>query len=93
MLNVRFYVSSRNSYVLSMNRANDPLTNDALVTCTEVSGDPADPNAPCIAWTIDPSVTDSTGARNVAHLYHPLKGNVTEDRGRFYLRFHISVRK
>ncbi|HXE91847.1 MAG TPA: hypothetical protein VNK82_12895 [Terriglobales bacterium] len=92
LLNVRFYVSSRDSYVLSMNRANDPTTNDALVTCTEVSGDPADPNAPCIGWTIDPSITDSTGARNVARLYHPTKQG-TEDRGRFYLRFHISVRK
>lgn len=92
MLNVRFYVSSRDSYVLSMNRGEFPDTNDALVTCTEVNGSPTDPDAPCVAWTIDPSVIDSTGPRNVARLIHPTKrGN--EDLGRFYLRFHLSFRK
>jgi hypothetical protein len=59
LMNVRFYIG-RDSYVLSMNRAEFPDTNDALVTCTEVSGDPADPNAPCTGWTVNPSVTDPT---------------------------------
>ncbi len=92
LMNVRFYIG-RDSYVLSMNRAEFPDTNDALVTCTEVSGDPADPNAPCTGWTVDPSVTDSTGPRNVGRLLFPGKGGRIEDRGRFYMRFHISFRK
>jgi hypothetical protein len=92
LMNVRFYLG-RDSYVLSMNRGEFADTNDALVTCTEVSGNPADPNAPCTAWTVDPSVTDSTGARNVARLIFSGQGGRLEDRGRFYLRFHISFRK
>jgi hypothetical protein len=92
LMNVRLYFGG-NSYVLSMNRGEFPDTNDALVTCTEVSGNPSDPNAPCTAWTVDPSVTDSTGARNVARLVFSGKGGRLEDRGRFYMRFHISFRK
>jgi hypothetical protein len=83
----------RDKYILDMNRGAYPDTNDVLVTCTEVGGAPADPNAPCTAWTVDPSVTDSTGARNVARLVFSGKGGRLEDRGRFYMRFHISFRK
>src|SRR6476660_3654747 len=75
------------------NRGAYPDINDALVTCTEVSGNSADPNAPCTAWTVDPSVTDSTGARNLARLVFRGKGGNIEDRGRYYMRFHISFRK
>ena len=92
LMNVRFYIG-RDSYVLSMNRAEFPDTNDALVTCSEVSGDPADPNAPCTGWTVDPSVTDSSGPRNMGRLLIPGKGGTMEDRGRFYVRFHISFHK
>lgn len=92
LMNVRFYIG-RDSYILSMNRGEFPDTNDALVTCTEVSGDPSDPNAPCTAWTVDPSVSDPTGPRNVGRLLFPGKGGRIEDRGRFYMRFHISFRK
>ena len=67
LMNVSF-VLGKDSYVLTMNRGAYPDINDALVTCTEVSGDPTDPNALCTAWTVDPSVTDSTGARNLARL-------------------------
>ena len=67
LMNVSF-VLGKDSYVLTMNRGAYPDINDALVTCTEVSGNSADPNAPCTAWTVDPSVTDSTGARNLARL-------------------------
>jgi hypothetical protein len=92
LMNVRFYIG-RDSYVLSMNRGEFPDTNDALVKCSEVSGDPADPNAPCTGWTVDPSATDSTGPRNVGRLVFSGKGGKLEDRGRFYVRFHISFRK
>lgn len=92
LMNVSFALG-KDSYVLTMNRGAYPDVNDALVTCTEVSGDPADPNAPCTAWTVDPSVTDSTGARNLARLVRSLKGGTLEDRGRFYMRFHISFHK
>jgi hypothetical protein len=92
LMNVSF-VLGRDNYVLTMNRGAYPDINDALVTCTEVSGDPADPNAPCTVWTVDPSVTDSTGARNLARLVMSGKGGRLEDRGRYYMRFHISFRK
>jgi hypothetical protein len=92
LMNVSF-VLGRDNYVLTMNRGAYPDINDALVTCTEVSGNPADPNAPCTAWTVDPSVTDSTGARNVARLIFSGKGGKLVDLGRFYVRFHISFRK
>jgi hypothetical protein len=42
---------------------------------------------------VDPSVTDSTGARNLARLVMSGKGGRLEDRGRYYMRFHISFRK
>ena len=92
LMNVSF-VLGKDSYVLTMNRGAYPDINDALVTCTEVSGNSADPNAPCTAWTVDPSVTDSTGARNLARLVFRGKGGNIEDRGRYYMRFHISFRK
>lgn len=92
LMNVSF-VLGRDNYVLTMNRGAYPDINDALVTCTEVSGNPADPNAPCTAWTVDPSVTDSTGPRNLARLVRPGKGGRLEDLGRYYMRFHISFRK
>jgi hypothetical protein len=92
LMNVSF-VLGRDNYVLTMNRGAYPDTNDALVRCTEVSGDPADPNAPCTAWTVDPSVTDSTGPRNLARLVFRGKAGNLEDRGRFYMRFHISFRR
>jgi hypothetical protein len=87
------FVVGRDSYVLTMNRSAYPDINDALVTCTEVSGNPADPNAPCTGWTVDPSVTDSTGPRNLARLVFRGKGGTLEDRGRYYMRFHISFHK
>jgi hypothetical protein len=80
----------KDKYILDMNRGAYADTNDVLVTCTEVNGDPADPNAPCTAWAVDPSVTDSTGARNVARLLFSGKGGKLDDLGRFYMRFHIS---
>lgn len=92
LMNVSFDAGT-DHYILTMNRGAYPDINDALVTCTEVSGNPADPNAPCTAWTVDPSVTDSTGARNLARLVRSLKGGKLEDRGRFYMRFHISFHK
>ena len=92
LMNVSF-VLGKDSYVLTMNRGAYPDINDALVTCTEVSGNSADPNAPCTAWTVDPSVTDSTGTRNLARLVFRGKGGNIEDRGRYYMRFHISFRK
>lgn len=87
-----FFVGA-DRYILDMNRGAYPDTNDVLVTCAEVTGDPADPSAPCTAWTVDPSVSDSTGSRNVARLLLPGKAGRIEDRGRFYMRFHISFRK
>ena len=92
LMNVSFDLG-KDHYVLTMNRGAYPDVNDALVTCTEVSGNPADPNAPCTAWTVDPSVIDSTGARNLARLVRSLKGGGLEDRGRYYMRFHISFRR
>jgi hypothetical protein len=80
-------------YRLLMNRGAIPDTNDALVTCTEVSGSPTDPNAPCTAWTVDPSVIDASGPRNIARMQHALRGGGFEERGKFYLRFHISFHK
>jgi hypothetical protein len=92
LMNVSFSLG-RDNYVLTMNRGAYPDINDALVTCTEVTGNPTDPNALCTAWTVDPSVTDSTGARNIARLVLKGNGGTLEDRGRFYVRFHISFRK
>ena len=92
LMNVSF-VLGRDNYVLTMNRGAYADINDALVTCTEVSGDPADPNAPCTAWTVDPSVIDSTGPRNLARLVMSGRGGRLEDRGRYYMSFHISFRK
>jgi hypothetical protein len=92
LMNVSF-VLGRDNYVLTMNRGAYPDINDALVTCTEVSGDPSDPNSPCTAWAVDPSVTDSTGARNLARLVLQGKGGKLIDLGRYYMRFHISFRK
>jgi hypothetical protein len=80
----------RDKYILDMNRGEFPDTNDVLVTCTQVSGDPSDPYAPCTAWTVDPSVTDATGPSNLARLLFSAKGGKLEDRGRYYMRFHIS---
>lgn len=84
-----FYIG-RDKYILDMNRGEYPDTNDALVTCTQVSGDPFDPNAPCTGWTVDPSVVDATGPRNLARLLYSGKGGKLDDRGRFYMRFHVS---
>lgn len=84
------------TYWLVMDRNSLANTNDLLVTCTDVSGNPADPNAPCTGWTMTPSVTDSTGARNVAHLTrgYAVKGHsYTESRGDFYIRFTIRFHK
>ncbi len=84
------------TYRLIMDRATFPETNDLKVTCSEVSGNASDPNAPCVAWTMEPSMSDSGGARNVARLSRQftVKGKTqSEDRGRFYIRFHISFRK
>ncbi len=84
------------TYRLIMDRAALPDTNDLKVTCTEVSGNAADPNAPCVAWTMEPSMSDSGGARNVARLTRQVtvKGKTqNEQQGKFYIRFHISFRK
>jgi len=90
------FIWGPDTYRLVMDRAADPVSNDLKVTCTEVSGNAADPNAPCVAWTMEPSMSDSGGARNVARLTRQLtvKGKTqNEDRGLFYIRFHISFRK
>ena len=83
-------------YRLIMDRNALADTNDILVTCTDVSGNAVDPNAPCSGWTMDPSVTDSGGARNVARLKREFKvkgQSYVEDRGGFYIRFHFSFHK
>lgn len=87
-----FYIG-RDKYILDMNRGEYPDTNDALVTCTQVSGSPSDPNAPCTAWTVDPSVVDATGPRNLARLLFSGNGGKIDDRGRYYMRFHVSFHK
>jgi hypothetical protein len=93
LMNVSF-VLGKDSYVLTMNRGAYPDINDALVTCTDVSGSPADPNAPCTAWTVDPTMTDPNGARiNLARLVLRGKAGKLIDLGRYYMRFHISFRK
>lgn len=91
-MNLSFSVG-RDAYVLTMNHGAVPDVDDVRVTCVEVSGDPSDPNAPCTGWTIDPSVVDSTGPRNRARLYLRGKAGTLVDRGRYYMRFHISFRK
>ena len=83
----------RDKYILDMNRGEFPDTNDALVTCTQVFGNPSDLNAPCVGWTVDPSVADASGAHNLARLLFSGKGGKLEDRGRFYMRFHVSFHK
>lgn len=91
-MNLSFTVG-RDAYVLTMNHGAYSDVDDVKVTCTDVSGDPSDPNAPCTGWTIDPSVVDSTGARNRARLFLRGKGGTLVDRGRYYMRFHIAFHK
>jgi hypothetical protein len=91
-MNVSFTLG-RDSYVLTMNRGAYADVNDVVVTCTSVSGNPSDPNAPCTGWTVDPSVIDSTGPRNLARLLLRGKAGSLIDFGRYYMRFHVSLQK
>ena len=91
-MNVNFVVG-RDSYVLTMNHGVYADVDEVRVTCVDVSGNPSDPNAPCNGWTIDPSVVDSTGARNRARLFLRGKGGTLVDRGHYYMRFHIAFHK
>jgi len=82
------------TYRLYMNPFVYGETNMPRITCTGVVGDPANANAPCNKWTIEPSATVSGQAKNIAKLLrvYTFRGKeVSEDRGDFYVTFSLGA--
>ena len=78
-----------------------PQTQKVRITCTAVSGDTADPNAPCVEWTFTPTgdvnPLINNNRANVVNLIHQVPdphGHSTSwggDDGDFYFSFYIVV--